>query len=130
MSTELKSPQQQIYDAVFLVAYNLGYSVFDYLPADKVSYPFVFVGEYFNNDRKTKSIKYGNVVQTIHVYHSHKGRRELTSMIDKIKAECEKLKRTENFYITCKNTNDQVMLDNSTGEPLLHGILEVEFQFH
>lgn len=129
MSTELKSPQQQIYDTVFLVAYSLGYSVFDYLPADEVSYPFVLVGEYFNNDRKTKSIKFGNVVQTIHVYHSHKGRRELTTMIDRIKAECEKLKRTENFYITCKNTSDQVMLDNSTGESILHGILEVEFQF-
>ena len=127
---ELKSPQQQIYDAVFLIAYKLGYSVFDYLPADKVSYPFVFVGEYFNNDRKTKSIKYGNVVQTVHVYHSHKGRRELSTMIDKIKAGCEQLKRTDNFYISCKSSNGQVMLDNSTGEPLLHGILEVEFQFH
>lgn len=130
MATDLKSPQAQIYDAVFLVAYNLGYSVFDYLPADKVGYPFVFAGEYFSNDRKTKSIKYGNVVQTVHIYHTHKGRRELTTMIDKIKAECEKLKRTENFYITCKDTSDQVMLDNSTSEALLHGILEVEFQFH
>lgn len=130
MEAELKQPQQQIYDAVFLAAYELEYSVFDYLPADKISYPFVFVGEYFNNDRKNKSIKYGNMVQTIHIYHEHKGRRELTTMLGNIKAECEKLKRTENFYVSCKSTNDQVTLDNTTGETLLHGILEVEFQFH
>src|SRR5690625_4848080 len=130
MSTELKSRQQQIYDAVFLVAYNLENRVFDYLSANEVSDTIVLVGEYFNKDRKNKSFKYGNMVQIIHVYHDHRGRRESTSMIDKIKAECEQLKRTENFYTSCKNTNDQVMLDNSTGEPLLHGILEVEFQFH
>jgi|SRR5690625_3947270 len=127
---ELKSPQQQIYDAVFLIAYKLGYSVFDYLPANDVGYPFVFVGEYFNNDRKNKSIKFGEVTQTIHLYHTIRGRRELTTMIDRIKTECERLKRTENFYITCLNTNDQVITDNSTPEPLLHGILEVEFRFH
>lgn len=126
----LKSPQQQIYDAVFLVAHNLGYSVFDYLPANQVAYPFVFVGEQIDQDLVTKSSVYGRVQQTIHFYHTHRKRRVVTSMMDAVKAECRRLKRTENFYITVKKVSARTLPDNSTGEPLLHGIVEIEFQFN
>ncbi|HLT85875.1 MAG TPA: hypothetical protein VKZ62_00065 [Georgenia sp.] len=130
MPTSLKSPQQQIYDAVFLISTNLGYATFDYLPANQVAYPFVFVGEQSDQDLRTKSGLYGNVQQTIHIYHSYRRRRELTNMMNALKLECRKLKRTENFYVVCKNINGQVMLDNSTSEPILHGIIEIEFTFH
>jgi hypothetical protein len=130
MTTELKSPQQQIYDAVFLISNNFGYRTVDYLPADDFGYPFVFVGEQFDSDLRTKTSIYGNVVQTVHVYHSHRKRGELTTMMNNLKTGFRKLKRTENFYIACKSIEGQTLPDNSTSEPLLHGIIEVEFQFH
>lgn len=126
----MKSPQQQIYDAVFLVAYNLGYSVFDYLPAKDAKYPFVFVGEQFDQDRTTKSIIYGRVQQRIHIYHDYKKRRELSTMTDSIKRELRKLKRTETFYISVKNIESRILPDNSTAQALLHGVIEVDFQFN
>lgn len=126
----LKSPQQQIYDVVFLVAYNLGYSVFDYLPAKDAAYPFVFVGEQFDQDRLTKTSVYGRVQQTIHIYHTHRKRRELTTMMDAIKAECRRLKRTENFYLSVKDIRAQTLPDTTASEPLVHGIIEIDFQFN
>lgn len=126
----MKSPQQSIYDAVFATSLNLGYSTYLYLPAKDVAYPFVFVGEQFDQDIPTKSVIYGLVNQTIHIYHTYKKRRELTDMMNTLKREFRKLKKAGNYYLAVRNINAQTMIDNSTGEPLLHGIIEVEFRFN
>ena len=130
MAVDLKSPQQQVFDAVFLASYLLGYRTVDFLPPKDYTMPFVYVGEYFDQDRRTKDLLYGNMQLTLHIYHDYKKRRELTTMMDKLKVECRKLKQTENFYLTFKNITSRTLIDTSTGEPLLHGIIEVEFQFH
>lgn len=109
---------------------NLGYNTFDYLPPDKTGYPFVFVGEQFDQDLMTKSVVYGLVNQTIHIYHNYRKRRELTDMMNALKREFRKLKRAGNYHIAVRNMNAQTLIDNSTGEPLLHGIIEVEFRFN
>lgn len=127
---DYKSPQQQIFDAVFKASLKLGYATFDYLPADKVGYPFVYIGERFDQDRKTKQHLYGDVQQRIHIYHDYKKRRELTDMMDKLKTEIRRIKHTENFYITVKGLNSQTLLDTTTSNTLLHGILEVDFTFN
>lgn len=126
MPIEPMSPQLQIYNAVFIESMNLGYDTFDYLPADEVSYPFVYVGEQFDQDLRTKTSVYGRVQQSIHIYHSHRQRRELMTMMNNLKTEFRKLKNTENFYITVKNITSRVIPE----EKLLHGFIEVEFQFH
>lgn len=127
---DYKSPQQQIFDAVFKASLKLGYATFDYLPADKVGYPFVYIGEQFDQDRKTKQHLYGDVQQTIHIYHDYKKRRELTDMMNKLKTEIRRIKHTENFYINVKGLNSQTLLDTTTPNTLLHGILEVDFTFN
>lgn len=126
----MKSPQQQIYDACFKTSEGLGYSTFSYLPAKETEYPFVFVGEQFDDDVATKSVIYGNVVQRIHFYHDHKKRTTLTSMMDAIKREIRKLKHTETFYINIKKIRSQTLPDNSAAQALLHGIIEIEFRFN
>ena len=126
----IKSPQHQIYDAVFSASEKLGYATFDYLPSDKTAYPFVFIGEQFDQDRATKSVIYGRVQQRIHIYHNYKKRRELTTMIDAIKRESRKLKHTETFYVSVKNIESRIIPDNSTAQALLHGFIEIEFQFN
>ncbi len=130
MATELKAPQQQIYDAVFLASHLLGYKTVNYLPAKGYELPFVFVGEQSDQDLRTKTMIYGRVQQTVHVYHLNSKRSSLTTMMNNLKTEFRKLKRTENFYLTCKNITAQTILDKTDTEPLLHGIIEVEFQFH
>lgn len=126
MTLERKSPQQEIYDAVFLIAHNLGYSVFDYLPAEDEKYPFVYVGEQSDQDLQTKTIIYGRVQQSVHIYHSHRQRRTLTTMMNNLKTEFRKLNNTDHFYVEVRNINSRVIPE----EKLLHGFIEVEFQFN
>lgn len=127
---EYKSPQQQIFDAVFKTSENLGYRTFDYLPASEARYPFVFVGEQFDQDRNLKDAVIGTVEQTIHVYEAQRNRRALTDMMDNLKREIRNLKRTENFYITLVGINARTIPDNSTPKPLWHGIIEITIKFN
>lgn len=127
---KIKSPQQQIFDACFKVSLALGYSTFDYLPAKDASYPFVFIGEQFDQDRATKSGIYGRVQQTIHVYGDYKKRKQVTDMMDAIKHDLRALKRTESFYINIKGINARTIPDNSTAQSLVHGIVEIDFHFN
>lgn len=125
------SPQQEIFVAIKGICVSLGYTVYDYLPPDGVAYPFVFVGEQYSNDRANKSAVFGTVNQTVHVYHNdYKKRGTTTNMMDAIKAEVRKLKSTPHFYVRVRNISDQVLTDNTTATPLLHGVIEIELQFN
>lgn len=127
---EYKSPQQQIFDAVYAISERLGYATFDYLPPESQSYPFVFIGGQTDQNARTKSGTYGLVQQTVTIFHDYKKRRELTDMRNKLEHEFRLLKRTENFYVSCRNISGQTLIDTSTGQPLLQGIIEVEFRFN
>lgn len=130
MITDLKSPQQQIYDLVFKQACNLGYEVYDYLPAKDAKLPFIYVGEQFDQDYANKSSVAGEVQQTIHIYGSYKQRRQVSTLIDKLKHDVRRVKKTDNFDITVSGLNSQIITDNSTSTTLLHGIAEFEFKFN
>ncbi|MEN2467944.1 hypothetical protein [Ornithinibacillus sp. JPR2-1] len=127
---EVKSPQQAIFDTVFLTSMNLGYRTFDYLPPEGTEYPFVYVGEQFDQDFPTKSVIYGLVNQTIHIYQTRKKRRELTDMMNALKREFRRIKRADNYNIAVRSVNAQILIDSTAEEPLWHGIIEVEFRFN
>lgn len=125
------SPQQEIFTAIRGICTTLGYTVYDYLPPDGTAYPFVFVGEQFSNDQANKSAVFGTVNQTVHIYHNdYKKRGTTTTMMDAIKAEVRKLASTPHFRIRVKNISDQVLPDNTTATPLLHGVIEIEMKFN
>lgn len=126
----MKSPQQQIYDAIYKASWALGYATYDYLPAKESGLPFVYVGEQFDVDLRTKDVIYGRVTQRVHLYGDYKKRGDLTGMMDALKREVRKLDRTPNFYVSVKNVNAQTLLDTTTAQPLLHGIIEFEIQFN
>ena len=130
MPTIEKSAEQEVFDAIFMTCLNLGYRTFDYLPAKDTQYPFVFIGEIFQQDRHTKSGLFGDIQATVHIYNDYKKRRETTTMRDTIKRELYKLKRAGSINLTLKRGTGQILIDNSTPEPLLHGFLELEFTFN
>ena len=127
------SPQQEIFAAVRGICVNLfGESnVFDYLPPEETPYPFVFVGEQLSNDQRNKSAVFGTVNQTVHVYHNdYKRRGSTTNMIMAVQTAIRALKSTAHFHVDVRSINGQVLPDNTTATPLLHGIIEIEFYFN
>ena len=125
------SPQQEIFTAIRGICTKLGYTVYDYLPPDGVAYPFVFVGEQYSNDQANKSAVFGTVNQTVHIYHDDYNKRgTTTTMMDAIKTEVRKLKSTPHFHVRVRSVDDQILTDNTTDTPLLHGVIEIAIQFN
>src|SRR5699024_1867766 len=110
----MKSPQQQIFDAIFSESLKLGYATFDYLPPSSQTLPFVYIGDQFDQDRRTKGLLYGDVQQTLHVYGDYRKRRQVTDMVDGLKAAIRKIKHTDKFYIKNNKHTSQMNKDNST----------------
>ena len=124
-------PQQELFTELLLKTKELGYDVYDtFLPPDDTPYPFVYLADSQQTDDANKTAVFGNVYQTIHVWHNNPRQRGTVSkMLLDIKKVCYKLEHTENFAWMIQNVNQRIFPDNTTKTPLLHGLLEVEFKF-
>ena len=91
---------------------------------------FVYLADSQQTDDANKTAVFGNVYQTIHVWHNNPRQRGTVSkMLLAIKTTCRKLDHTENFAWDVRNVNQRLLPDTTTKQPLLHGLLEIEFSF-
>lgn len=125
-------PQQELFTAV-LVELRKRYpdQVYDtFLPPEGTPYPFVYLADNQQVDVQNKTAIFGNVSQTIHVWHDNPRQRGTVSqmMLD-VKRICYSLEYTEQFAWMIKNVTQRILPDNTTGQLLMHGILEIEFSF-
>lgn len=129
--TVQNDPQQEIFTRVKLDLEALGHTVFDgAMPPDNTPYPFDYLGDVQQTDSANKSAVFGNVYQTIHVWHSSpKQRGTVSRMLLDIKTVCRKISHTDNFSWMVVNVSQRIITDNTTKSPLLHGVLEVEWKF-
>lgn len=47
-----------------------------------------------------------------------------------IKELCYRLESTKNFGWDLRNADQRILADTTTAQPLLHGVLEIEFKFN
>lgn len=125
-------PQQELYTAILLSLKKLyGNDVYDgFLPPDGTPYPFIYLGDFRQNDKETKGVVLGTVYPTIHVWHNNPNQRgTVSSMMLQMKTELRKIEKTANFSWMIKNVEQRILPDNTTKTPLLHGVLELEIMF-
>ena len=124
-------PQQELFTKLLTEIKALGYDVYDdFLPSDGTPYPFVYLADSQQIDEANKTAVFGNVYQTIHVWHNNPRQRGTVSkMLLAIKNTCRKLEHTDNFAWNVRNVNQRILPDKTTKQPLLHGLLEIEFSF-
>ena len=124
-------PQQELFSELLLKMKELGYDVYDtFLPPKGTPYPFIYLADSQQTDTPNKTAVFGNVSQTIHIWHNNPRQRgTVSNMLLDIKKICYKLEHTENFAWMVRDVNQRILPDNTTKTPLLHGLLEVEFKF-
>lgn len=123
------SPSKQLLDTIWSDLLQRGYDVYDYLPAENVSYPFVHLGDTFNNDNaRIKGLLRHEITQRIDIYHTLKNRKELTEMYEYIKLYLRNLKETKDYTIKLSSPiNSFIGKDNSTSTTYFRGFIEVDF---
>lgn len=124
-------PQQELFTELLTEIKKSGYDVYDgFSPPDGTPYPFVYLADSQQTDDANKTAVFGNVYQTIHVWHNNPRQRGTVSkMLLAIKSACRRLDHTENFAWNVRNVNQRILPDTTTKQPLLHGLLEIEFSF-
>ena len=125
------SPSQVLFDQLFIQSSEkLGYDTYDSLPRDDTPYPFVYLGNVQQIDDTKKDAVFGDVYLTIHVWsNTPKKRGDVSMLMLQIKNICRALYSTENFTWHFIRANQQILPDNTTKTPLLHGVIETEFKF-
>lgn len=126
-------PQQELFTAIRLICVNLfgEDNVYDeQLPPDGTPYPFVYIADSELTDQPNKGAIFGTVTQTVHVWHNNPRQRgTVSNMMLEIKRAAHRLRRTGNFAWDFRSTNQRIITDTTTAQPLLHGVLELEFHF-
>ena len=123
--------QQEFFTALKLGMEEKGYAVYDgALPPEGTPYPFVYIGDFRQNDRELKNAVTGIVYPTVHVFHNNVRQRGTVSMmLFEIKSVFRNIAHTSNFAWLVRNVNSQVLADNTTKTPLLHGVVDAECLF-
>ena len=126
-------PQQELFTALRqLLADIFGEdNVYDgFLPPEGTAYPFVYIGQNQLVDEPNKGAVFGRVYQTIDVWHNDPHKRgTVSSMLLQIKQKARVLQKTSNFTWDLYALNQRILPDTTTSQPLLHGVIELEYRF-
>ena len=124
-------PQQELFTAFLTKLRDMDYDVYDaFMPSEDAAYPFIFLADSQQIDDQNKTAVFGDVYQTIHVWHNNpKQRGTVSKILLEIKQLCYELRSTANFAWDIRNVDQRILPDTTTAIPLLHGILDVQFKF-
>lgn len=114
-----------------MLSQKLGYDTYDYLPPDKVKYPFVVISGVEDNKNNTKTELTGSIVLTIDCWSTPKQRLTITDMVERFFYASVGHIQTENYryYGNAQQQSTRILIDTSVpNSTLLHGIVTVELQ--
>ena len=124
-------PQQELFTALLADLKKLGYDVYDgSLPPADTSYPFIYLADsQMDDDLSIKNARLADINQTIHVWHSNvRQRGTVSKMLLDIKRVAFKLTETTSYKWMLTSTNQRILNDNTTNEPLLHGVIDFAYK--
>ena len=116
LKKELKSKEISVYDT--------------FLPCEGTPYPYVYIGSsQLVDDYGNKTMILGTITQVVDVWHNNPRKRgEMSEIMQIIKKVARQINHTNNFAFQIKDINQRILPDTSTSEPLMHGVLELDFR--
>lgn len=127
----MKDPQQELFTAYKLSLEAKGYAVYDSgLPPEDTPYPFIYLGDFRQSDQMFKNAVTGTVYPMIHIWHNNPRQRGTVSqMLLDVKAVIYGTKKTDYFNWLVQSVDTEIIPDNTTKTPLLHGVVNATVKF-
>lgn len=125
--------QQDLFTAVRGILVDLfgENSVYDgCLPPEGTPYPFAYLGNVRQSDRPLKNAERGDVTLLVHIFHDNvRERGKVSDWLFAIKRETRALEETANWSWQIRQVDSQILPDNTTSTPLLHGVVDLKYQY-
>ena len=102
------------------------------LPPQGTQYPFYYLADTRQQFGSAKSNDYGYVTLIVHVWHNNdKQRGTLSVMMGNIIGMAGSLKETSTYKwsLIRNETEQQILADNTTNPPLMHGWSSLRFAY-
>lgn len=126
-----KTPDQQIYDAIFSASVELGYKTYPFNPPPGTSYPFVHLGTVQLLPRATKSHLLGTVQVVFDVWGDKSSRAKVAAMANNLLTAISKIKKTSEglvLFMDTERTSTEIMPDNSSIDDLWRARVTLQLQ--
>lgn len=126
----MKSPEQELFQTLRKkLIETMDCKVFDTLPPESEDYPFLMIeGVDMVDDFSHKGIILATVAQRIHVWDRVTKRGSVSEKLNVCKRLSREVTSTGTYSWTITGTTQQILADDTTGERLLHGVIDLDYQ--
>lgn len=121
------TPQHAMFRTVFGICSQIE-KTFDYLPDAKTKYPFIYIGDAYDNQRINHDV-IGEMLQTVHIYGLRTQRSEIDKIVTKLHDEMMILRQSNGYGFHVKGFSYQSTHDNTDVQPLIHGIIDITYTY-
>jgi len=99
------------------------------IPGKETPYPFIYLDNFGQRDMQNKSLIMGYIPVTIHVWHNRPDKRgTVSAMNEDVKTVLRTVTHAD-YAFQARNVSSDIMPDNTTAAPLVHGIVQAEVYF-
>ena len=121
------TPNHDLFRKIFAIS-DARVDTYDYLPGADTKYPFVYIGENNGSDTPNNDL-IGTARQTVHIYGIRADRAKIDNISVYLENVLKHLKDGYEYNFNHRNTEKQVIADNTDVQPLLHIVLEFTFNY-
>ena len=128
----MKSPQQELYDYVFVQSIGHGYDTYDHLPmqSENASYPFVTIEDAHLVPLPTKTAIGSDINLTVNVWGNQEQRLTVDTIANSLLMVASSSFQTENYRYRGRMSGSdyQIIQDSSVPDTILnHAIVNLKF---
>lgn len=128
----MKSPNQELYDNIYIELDSAGVTPYDVLPMYNVDYPFVTVkSRATRHDKRHKraySLMSSYVIDCYALENDRLKNDELVNTV--LNVLKHKIKGTSSIQYTLRELNTNEITDRSTNDTLLHTVITCRFELN
>ena len=121
------TPNHELFRLIYQMAEKRE-KTFDFLPEAGTQYPFIYIGENSAQEARNRDL-FGAVNQTVHIYAKTSQRATLDEISAYLETMVKSISGKWEYHLQHKTTNKQIIPDNTDVQPLLHVVLDFNFNF-